>query len=135
MCRCGFTPNFILFDQPLCLTAHTDWLILSGREVSTDKSSCSDIIKGLQVWVEDKSTVVVEGAHFTTLSYCSVFLKEGELIFCDDNGTTLTEHVQDGDGSSAAIGAAITIALILVIVVVVFIIILAVMWKKFTARE
>ena len=97
MCRCDFTPNFILFDQPLCLTAHTDWLILSGRVVCTDKSSCSDIMKVLQVWVEDKSTVVVEGAHFTALSYCSVFLKEGELIFCDDNGTTLTESVQDGD--------------------------------------
>ena len=144
MCRCGFTPNFILFDQPLCLTAHTDWLILSGRVVSTDKSTCSDIMKGLQVWVEDKSTVVVEGAHFTTLSYCSVFLKEGELIFCDDNGTTLdpatpaTEpvHVQNRDSSSsAAIGAAIAIALILVIVVVMFIIILAVMWKKIHSKK
>ena len=128
MCRCGFTPNFILFDQPLCLTAHTDWLVLSGRVVSTDKSSCSDIMKGLQSWVEEKSTVVVEGAHFTTLSYCSVFLKEGELIFCNDNGT---EPVQDGD----AIGAAIAIALILVIVVVVFIIILAVMWKKIHSKK
>ena len=156
MCRCGFTPNFILFDQPLCLTAHTDWLILSGRVVSTDKSSCSDIMKGLQSWVEDKSTVVVEGAHFTTLSYCSVFLKEGEVIFCDDNGTTLTEPVQDGDGttvdpstpatelvhvqnrdssSSAAIGATTAIALILVIAVVVFIIILAVMWKKIHSKK
>ena len=140
----AFTPNFILFDQPLCLTAHTDWLILSGRVVSMDKSSCSDIMKGLQVWVEDKSTVVVEGSHFTTLSYCSVFLKEGELIFCDDNGTTLdpstpaTEpvHVQNRDSSSsAASGATTAIALILVIVVVVFIIILAVMWKQIHSKK
>ena len=88
-------------------------------------------MKGLQGWVEDKSTVVVEGAHFTTQMYCSVFLKEGELIFCDDNGMTLTEPVQDGD----AIGAAIAIALILVIVVVAFIIILAVMWKKSHSKK
>ena len=93
-------------------------------------------MEGLQVWVEDKSTVVVKGAHFTALSYCSVVLKEGELIFCDDNGTTLTEPVQDGGGLlSGAIGAAIAIALILVIVVVVFITILAVMWKTIHSKK
>ena len=57
-------------------------------------------------------------------------------MFCDDNGTTLTEPVQNGDGSSSgAIGAAIAIALILVIVVVLFIIILAVMWNKIHSKK
>ena len=129
MCSCGITPEFILFDQPLCITAHTDWLIVSGRIVSTDKSSCTDITKVLQVWVKDKSTVIVEGAHFTTLSQCSVFLKEGELIFCKDNSTT-SDLSTPPTSSATFTGAIIAIVLILVIVVVVFIVILAIMWRK-----
>ena len=148
MCRCGITPEFILFDQPLCLTAHTDWLIVSGRIVSTDKTSCTDITKHLQHWVENKSTVIVEGAHFTSLSQCSVFLKEGELIFCKDNSTTsdlsspptssaTTEATPAGDSSlsTTLTGAIIAIVLILVIVVVVFIAILTVMWRKIHTKK
>ena len=145
MCGCGLTPNFILIDQPLCLTAHIDWLIVSGRIVSTDKTSCTDITEGLQVWVEDKSTVVVEGTHFTTLTQCSVFLKEGELVFCDDNRNTsdfstpptTTEPTRGGDSSlsSTLTGAIIAIVLILLIVVVVFIVILAVLWRKVHTKK
>ena len=118
---------------------------MSGRIVTTDKSSCSDILKSLQSWVEDKSTVIVEGAHFITLSYCSVFLKEGELIFCADNGSptesssppTEQEQGKDTNNPSAngAIIAVVIIALVLVIAVVVIIIGLVVLWKKSHSKK
>ena len=82
-CKCQLSSNYILLNQPYCLTAHPDWLILWGRLVGTNSSNSTDILKHLQTWGESESKVVVEGVHLTTLKFCSVSLNEGELPFCE----------------------------------------------------
>ena len=41
-------------------------------------------MKLLQMWVEAESQVVVEGTHLTSVKDCSVYLEEGELVFCEE---------------------------------------------------
>ena len=41
-------------------------------------------MKLLQMWVEAESQVVVEGTHLTSVKDCSVYMEEGELVFCEE---------------------------------------------------
>ena len=82
-CTCEFYVDYILFNQPQCISSHTNWLILWGRIVGTNASNSTDILKQLQVWSDTESKLVVEGIHLTTLNFCSVSLKEEEYPFCE----------------------------------------------------
>ena len=87
-CSCDFSPKFVLFNQPQCVPTHPDWIALSGKIVSTDKSSCKEIVKLLQVWLEDESEIVVEGVHLSPLKQCPVFLEPGDPIVCGEPPST-----------------------------------------------
>jgi receptor-type tyrosine-protein phosphatase Q len=82
-CQCHFSWDYVLFNQPHCISAHTNWLILWGRIVGPNSTKSTDILKHLQKWSDMESKIAVEGVHLTTLNFCTVSLKEGESLFCE----------------------------------------------------
>ena len=141
-CKCDFSAKFILFNRPQCLTSHPDWLILWGRVVGTNTANSTAILNHLQVWVEQESKVVVEGVHLTTLKYCSVFLKEGELPFCEaifteNPSSPTTEAVISDDNSESSsplntyiIVAVVVVIMVMLVIVVIVCIVTVTVWKK-----
>ena len=83
-CKCDITPDFFFYNNPICHPTQPKWLILSGRIVGTSKSTSTDILQDLQLWVKEESKLIVQGVDFTTLKYSSVHLQEGKPPFCQN---------------------------------------------------
>ena len=131
-CKCDFTPEFFFFDDPLCLSAHPEWLILSGRIVGTRKSTSTNIVEHLQLWVEKESKLVVEGVHLTALKYSSVFLQEGEPPFCQNNppsepsSSPTSLHISDPESSTSGPKSSTSLVPYLIIAVVIILVVFSI---------
>jgi hypothetical protein len=138
-CRCDFNSKHIVFNHSLCLTDHPNWFITSGLIVGTNISSSTDMMKLLQMWVEAESQVVVEGTHLTSVKDCSVYLEEGELVFCEklpDPSVSVSSTPVQGTTTPVqevvtyVIFAAVVFVMALVLVLVVCIVTVTVLRKK-----
>ena len=120
-CKCHFSSDFILFNQPHCLTAHPDWLIVWGTIVGTNSANSSAILRLLQVWVEKESAITVEGVPLTTLPDCSVILRDGEPPFCESTteSTSETEGVQNNNSSQSGLSVPYIVIIVLVVLIIV----------------
>ena len=162
-CRCDINSQYIVFNHSLCLTNHSNWFITSGLIFGTNTSNSTDIVKLLQMWVEAKSQVPVEGITLTAIKDCSVYLEEGELVFCErlldpstsfsststtaqetstpaqETDNTPTQGTDSTQGQSFTymyiIFAAVVFVLVLLLVVVLCIVTVAVLRKKAHRRH
>lgn len=84
-CPCDFTPELevFYFNDPLCLPAHPQVIVIWGRVFGSDTCKSADVINCIQDQVEAESQHSVEGVHLKTLKYCSVYLDEVAMPSCD----------------------------------------------------
>ena len=119
-CECGLSPEFLSLNEPDCISSHTNWLIVSGLIVSTEKANCTDIMLHLEEWAGSESELTVEGIILMTVQECPVYWEDGDPIVCD--GETTTEPSPPSDSQfqlfSVVIAAVAAVVVVVAIAVV-----------------
>ena len=85
ICTCDLTSELeeFYFNDPLCLPAHPQVIVVWGSVFGTDTCESAEIMNCLQDQVEAETEHSVKGVNLKTLKYCTVYLDEGKMPSCD----------------------------------------------------
>ena len=119
-CSCDLTSELeeFYFNNPLCLPAHPQVIVVWGSVFGTDACKSAEILNCLQDQVEAETEHSVEGVNLKTLKYCSVYLAEGEMPSCDIEPTETVTSKESTASPTLYIIIIVVLVLVLVLVVV-----------------
>ena len=115
-CTCDLTSELeeFYFNDPLCLPAHPQVIVVWGSVFGTDTCESAEILNCLQDQVEAEIEHNVKGVNLKTLKYCSVYLDEGEMPSCDIEPTE-TVTVKESTASPTPYIIAIVVLVLVVV--------------------
>jgi hypothetical protein len=134
-CECYFSADYLILNEPHCISAHRDWLILWGRIVGTNYTNSIAILDQLQEWSDMKSKIVVEGVHLTTHNFCPVSLGEGEPPYCETQIESAEGVKEPVSHVTSVIVGVIMTMLFVIFVVLVCLVTVSFYQKKKKARD
>lgn len=119
-CPCVFTPELDLFyfNDPLCLPAHPEVIVVWGRVFGTDTCKSVDTVNCLQDQVEAETQYSMEGVNLKLVKHCSVYLDEGAIPSCDiPTAETVAEKESTASPTPYIVSMVVLGALALLIVI------------------
>ena len=105
------------FNEPICLPAQPQAIVVWGRVFGTDTCKSADIINCLQAQVEAESQHSVEGVHLKAMKYCSVDLDEGTMPSCEEPTDPPTDPPADDDPFPVYIMIGVAVLLLALVIV------------------